>query len=44
MTTSGLEEAARLYDARIRAFLRGLIRVALVAVPATVLIAAMLGT
>ncbi|MBV8637779.1 MAG: methyl-accepting chemotaxis protein [Candidatus Eremiobacteraeota bacterium] len=43
MTDSGLREAARLYGARIRAFQRGLTRTALVAIPATLLIAGVLG-
>ncbi|HET9029763.1 MAG TPA: methyl-accepting chemotaxis protein [Candidatus Aquilonibacter sp.] len=44
MAQSDLQEAARLYDGRVRAFQRGLTRTALAAISATVLIAAVLGT
>ncbi len=43
MTPQDLSEAARRYDERVRDFQRGLVRTALVAIPATVLIAGVLG-
>lgn len=43
MTPNDLSEAARRYDARVRDFQRGLMRTALVAIPATVLIAGVIG-
>ncbi len=44
MERASLADAARRYDARIKEFQRGLLSTALVALPATVLIAAVLGT
>ena len=38
-----MEEAVALYNGFVRAFQRGLIRTALVAIPATILIAGVLG-